>query len=122
MLTNKQKVKAAWPSPVPDWVMALAEACDMESQRVVAEKSEYSHAAISSVLNNRYKGDLSAVQKAVEGALMNRVVICPVAGEIGMQQCQTNQRRPFCATNSQRVQLYRACRDGCQHSRFTEGK
>lgn len=120
MLSNKQKVQAAWPSPIPDWVIVLAEACDSESQRIVADKSEYSHAAISSVLNNRYKGDLTAVQKAIEGALMQRVVNCPVAGEIGMQQCQANQRRPFSATNSQRVQLYRACRDGCPHSKHTE--
>lgn len=122
MLTNKQKVQAAWPSPVPEWVEALAEACDKESQVIVADRIEYSNGVVSTILNNCYKGDLSAVQKAVEGALMNRVVICPVAGEIGMQQCQANQRRPFCATNSQRVQLFRACRDGCPHSRFTEGK
>lgn len=123
MLSNVEKVRKAWPAPVPAWVMVLAEACDQESQRVLAERTQYSIAVISHVLNNSYKGDVAAVQKAVEGALMNRTVNCPAAGEIGMQQCQAEQRRPFMATNSLRVRMYRACRSGCPHSRFTtEGK
>ena len=121
MMTNLAKAQAAWPEPLPVWIQVLAEACDDRSQKAVADQVQYSPGVISTVLSNCYRGDVNAIQKAVEGALMNVTVQCPVAGEIGMQQCQAFQRRPFKATNSQRVMLFRACRSGCPHSRHTPG-
>lgn len=118
------RARAAW-GDAPDWIVTLAEACDRSSQRQVAEEIGYSAATISNVLKATYKGDLTAVEKAVRGALMRLTVDCPVLGEIPANQCLIEQRRPFAATNARRVALYRACRglggQRCPHSRVHKG-
>lgn len=99
-----------------NWIEVLRAACAGGKQKAVALKVGYSAAVISAVLNSNYKGDLSAVQRAVEGALMQAVVDCPVVGEIPQQRCVAHQRAPFRATNPTAVQLYRACRGGCPNA------
>jgi hypothetical protein len=61
------------------------------------------------VLKGTYKGDVSSVQRAVEGALMGMTVECPVIGDLPRNRCLEYQRQPFAATNPMRVQLSRAC-------------
>lgn len=102
---------------VPDWIAALDAACRRESQKRVAERIGYSAAVVNQVLKGTYKGDLGAVEQAVRGALLHATVDCPVCGELPANKCLEYQRLPFAATNPQRVQLYRACRSGCPHSR-----
>lgn len=92
-----------------DWLVVLRAACANGKQRAVAERCGYSAAVISAVLNNNYKGDLKAVQAAVEGALMGAVVECPVVGELPRQRCVENQRRSFAATNPSRIAFARTC-------------
>lgn len=99
------------------WRTVLAEECRGSSHARVGAKIGYSPAVVSQVLSGSYKGDLKAVQKAVEGAFMGATVDCPVMGKIAGNKCLANQRLPFAATNPQRVRLWRACRDGCPHSR-----
>jgi len=101
-----------------DWVSVLREQCAINSQRIVGMKIGYSNAVVNQVLKGRYKGDISKVEKAVKGAFMNETVVCPVVGEIPTHICMAYQKLPFAAINPQRVQLYRACRDGCPHSQL----
>ncbi|HET7300092.1 MAG TPA: hypothetical protein VFJ01_05510 [Oleiagrimonas sp.] len=99
-----------------DWIEILRAACAQASQAAVARKLGYTAPVVSQVLNGTYKGDLKRVQAAVEGALMQVEVDCPLLGLISRQRCVEMQRRPFTPTNPMNVKLYRACRSGCAHS------
>lgn len=109
------KATEAW-APAPDWVQELATFADREGLRGAEKRVGYSPSALSNVLNNRYPGDLARVEEKVRGALMGQTVICPALGEIGRDQCLDWQKKPFAATSSVRVAVYRACRTGCRHS------
>jgi hypothetical protein len=37
-------------------------------------------------------------------------VVCPILGDIPLAQCAEERRKPFAATNQQRIELYRACK------------
>ena len=113
---------AAWGPTPADWLVALAEACDEETQGRAARRIGYSAATVSFVLNKRYTGDLKAVEAAVRDALMRGTVACPLLGEILGGTCRHNQALPYSATNPQRVALFRACRGGCAHSRIETGE
>lgn len=93
-----------------DWIAALREACEADSQKAVAKRIGYSQATLSQVLRGAYKGDLTRIQAAVEGALMKSTVECPVIGEIPRQRCIEHQRMSFSTSNPMRVQLYKACK------------
>ena len=104
----------------PDWIEALAAACERESQSRVALRIGYSPATVSQVLHGKYRGDVGAVEQAVRGALMEQSVLCPgLRREIPMDRCIAAQRAPYSSSNHMRVTLYRACRSGCAHSRLT---
>jgi len=111
------KIASAWPTQ-PDWLVALAEACDEATQAAAARRIGYSGATVSFVLNGRYTGDLKAVEAAVRDALMRGTVDCPVLGEILGEDCRKHQAAPFNAGNPQRIATFRACRNGCPHSRL----
>ncbi|MDX8389178.1 MAG: XRE family transcriptional regulator [Mariprofundaceae bacterium] len=98
------------------WVNALRKACEKQSQSTVARDISYSPAVVNQVLKGAYKGDLKAVQQAVEGALMKAVVNCPVLGELASNVCLENQRKPFAAINPIRVRLFSACKT-CENRR-----
>lgn len=100
----------------PEWIAILRAACTQRSQAAVARELGYTSPVVCQVLKGTYKGDVNRVQAAVEGALMQLQVDCPVLGLISRQRCVENQRRPFTPTNPMNVQLYRACRSGCPHS------
>lgn len=104
------RAAAAW-RPVPDWVRALAEACERESQAKVARRIGYSPSVVTQVLGATYRGDLAAVEHAVRGAFLGSTVSCPVLGEIDTVECRKHQRRPYAATaNHLQVRLFKACR------------
>jgi hypothetical protein len=103
-----------------DWQKRLRAECERASQSRVAAQIGYSEGVVSAVLSGSYKGDLGAVQKAVEGAFMGATVDCPVLGDLAANKCLEHQRRPFAATNETRVRLWNACRAGCPHSRLTQ--
>lgn len=111
------KAKAAWGDALPDWVEELARLAAAHSVKHAAERIGYSMAVVSNVVANKYAGDLVRVAEKVRGALMGMTVDCPVVGEIGRDRCLDEQRMPFSAASSVRAKLYRACRNGCPHSR-----
>ena len=98
-------------STEPAWVAVLRAAAAGSSQARIGQRIGYSAAVVNQVLKGTYNGDLTAVEKAVRGALMNETVECPVAGvgEIRKDQCLRFQRQPLRATNRANVALYRAC-------------
>ncbi len=98
------------------WIEMLDSACQTSTRAAVAKRIDYSPAVVTEVLKGTYRGDLTRVQRAVEGALMKTTVECPVVGEIQQQKCISHQRASFRATNPAAVQLYKACRSGCTHS------
>ena len=100
----------------PDWIEELARQCEATSQKKVAKALGVSAAMVNQTLKGTYPGDLKALESRVRGAYLAGVVECPVLGELSSKDCQDWQRKPFAATNPLRVQMYRACRDGCPHS------
>ncbi|TGG92507.1 XRE family transcriptional regulator [Natronospirillum operosum] len=101
-----------------DWMEVLREECKHTSQNRMAQRLGVSSSMVSQALKGVYPGDLSKLQRRVEGELMGSSVNCPVLGEISTRECLDCQRRPFAATNAQRVRLYRACRSGCPNSQL----
>ena len=91
------------------WLDELERAAKAEGQATVAKRIGYSTTVVCQVLKGRYKGDLSRVQRAVEGALMHATVDCPVIGDIPLQRCIEHQRAPKRFTNPMRVQLAHTC-------------
>ena len=119
-MSNLEKARAAWGIPTPDWIESLAAECDKpkSSQRKVAARIGYSAGAVNGVINKNWPASTVAIEQAVRDAFMATTVVCPAQGEIGSDVCLANQARPFSSTNNMWVRLFRACRDGCQHSRI----
>jgi len=116
-MTYIDKVRAVCGDDCPDWLIALADACDHESQKAVAERIGYSAAVVNTVLKGTYGAGLAAIEQAVRGALLNETVDCPVYGSLEGHRCLEYQRRKFAATNPTRVRLYRACRT-CENNKI----
>lgn len=116
-LVNAQ---AAWGQDIPEWVVTLAEACDRSSQNAIARRLNYSGSVVSAVINRTYKGGYDTVEQAVRGSLLAETHHCPVLGELAKNDCLEHQKKAgkFQPTSSMRVQLYRACRGTCPHSRM----
>lgn len=93
-----------------DWKALLRKCCEDSSQRAVSAKLGYSAATISLVLKGVYKGDVSAVEKAVLNKLTHSHIACPVLGSISPSECSTQQSKPFSSSSSMRVRLFKACR------------
>lgn len=108
---NLMRARAAWGGDkTPDWIEALAGACDLAgSQGKVAERLGISAAAINQALGNSYKGRLDRIEQRVRGELMQHTVNCPVLGEISTRDCLDHQKRKFRATNPLRVRLHQTC-------------
>lgn len=117
-LSALAKAQAAWGDRLPDWVAALARECDRTSQNLAAKRVDYSSTAVSQVINGKYSGDLTAIEQAVRGVLMAATVECPVVGALASDACLNHQRAPWSPHNPQRIAFYRACRQGCPHSRL----
>jgi len=103
-------VREKWGQLLPDWLQALAEACDATSQRKVAKLLGYSATTINQVINNGYGSGLREIEATVRAKLLTQDVECPVLGTISSDRCLDEQRRPFAATSGLRVRLWRTCK------------
>lgn len=121
MTQFSDKAASAWGTPLPDWIAALAGACDTHGQNATAKRIGYSAAVVSGVLGHTYKGDFTAVEDRVRVRLMRETVECPARFEISREECQLWQERAanFSSHNAERVKMARACRR-CTH--FTGGQ
>lgn len=97
----------------PDWIEALAAACDASTGRAVARRLGVSPAAVCRVLANAY-GDTGKMERRVRELLMATAVACPVLGDIDAAVCREHQERPYTPINPTYVRLFRACRT-CPH-------
>ena len=106
---------------MPDWIDTLANACDRSSQRKVAAMLKVSPAVINLLINNKYapRSHAEMEERVRMSPLMMTIVACPVLGAIGRPDCQLEQVKPLVTVNPLSVQLYRACRGGCE---FFEGQ
>lgn len=107
-----------WGDAAPDWVRALAKACDETSNRVAAEAIGRSASVISQVLRRSYPGSMEEVERRVRGAFMDLTVDCPIEGEISTAACARFQDMPRPNGDARLVRIFRACRSGCPHSRL----
>lgn len=114
---NRAMVVVHWGAQPPDWILALAERCDSDSQAAAARSLGVSGAMINQALHNSYLGKFDRLEQRVRGEFMNATVECPVLGKISTRECLDVQARPFANTNPQRVAVFKACRAGCPNFR-----
>ena len=112
--TNADKAIAAWGN-VPDWVQALADACDTHGLNQTAGKINRSPALVSLVIRKKHHASYSHAEERVRNMLMTPIVSCPVLGLISAEQCRAEQAKPFTSVNPLAVAVYRACRE-CRHA------
>lgn len=110
-----ERAQQSWGEPLPDWIEALARACDERTQRETAIRVGYSQAVVNQVLGRSYPGDYASVEAAVRGALMGMVVDCPIYGPIARDACQRNQRLPKGPTGDPARRALRAACPVCPH-------
>lgn len=108
--------------PLSAWLAALQQAVKSGSLAEVAKRLGVSKTLVSQVCNQKYPGDLGRVQKLVEGAYLSHTVMCPILGEIRQDQCLAHQARRNVSSNPLYIQVYKACRSGCQHSQIPDDK
>ncbi|KNY35709.1 hypothetical protein [Agrobacterium sp. SUL3] len=117
---NLEKARTAWGEQPPEWIIALAEACNAENQTAIGKRIGYAGSTVSQLLSNSYPGDVGRIEQLVRGALMSETVRCPVLQEIGRDICLGWQRRPFSTASANAVRMHQACRNNCPHSRIKE--
>lgn len=106
------RARAAWGADLPDWIEALAMACDATKQVDVARRLGRSAATVSNVINNKYKAGLNAVEQKVRIRVMANTVLCPHAGaEISIDDCITHAIAPMPMSNAADLRAWMACRD-----------
>jgi hypothetical protein len=115
------KAALAWGSPLPDWIRALAEACDDAGLRATAGKLNVSPAMLSLAIG-RKRANLDWIKGKVERLLLVSMVACPALGVMSKDECLQKQAMPYSNANPLRMQLYRACRSGCPHFREANRK
>ncbi|KGJ18702.1 hypothetical protein [Paracoccus sanguinis] len=115
------KARAAWGANVPSWVIALAEACAKASQNRVAQRLGVSASLVSSVLANKYPGDVERIAEICRGEFERQTIACPVLGDIAPLACRRWQLRAdrLRTGNNQNARMFRACR-GCGRYRKEE--
>ena len=107
---NVLMVRRKWGANPPEWILTLAEECDRTSQgKAAARLGVKSPAIVNQALQNKYSGRMDRLEERVRGELMNKVLACPVLGEISARRCLDEQARPFTSSNALRLRLNRAC-------------
>lgn len=107
---NVTKAKATWGETIPEWVLVLAQMCDHSSQQKVAAKIGYTPPVVTSVIGNKYRGSLTALEKTVKGAFLDLTVDCPALGELPGNDCLKWQRKPLTGQSGLQTRVWRACR------------
>jgi triphosphoribosyl-dephospho-CoA synthetase len=110
-MTPLQIAAEAWGADMPDWVRAMAVACERTSQAKVAKAIDRSGAVISNILRNKYAANTAHIEERVRGVFLDGRVMCPALGELPVNECQDwrQKAKEFALTNSQRARMYRAC-------------
>lgn len=108
MSSNKPKVCGVLPADVK---AALQDAVKRHgSQNKVAKLLGVSSAVVSTLLHDKYPGNVEQMEQRIRGQFMAETVICPVMGTLGKRSCLDYQAMPVAFTNPLRVALGRACK------------
>lgn len=112
------KARAAWGDDVPSWVLSLAAACMSSSQNRVAQRLGVSASLVSSVIGNKYPGDVARIAELCRGEFERQTIACPVLGYIAPLVCRQWQAKAvrLRTGNNQNARMFRACR-GCARYR-----
>lgn len=92
-----------------DRLEILRRAVALHGQAKVARLIGRAPSGINQILKGTYAADPSRVLELVEAEFGEQTVTCPELGEIPLPTCIEERKKPFRATSSQRVRLYRAC-------------
>jgi hypothetical protein len=112
MALSKKKPCGALPSDVKT---ALEQAVKRaNSQSKVADELNVSSAVVSTLLKDKYPGNVQAMEQRIRGQYMAETVVCPVQGTLSTRNCLDNQALPMAFTNPVRAALGRACK-ACIH-------
>ncbi|WP_119167083.1 transcriptional regulator [Algihabitans albus] len=118
MSRHLESCQEAWNGEAPDWVLALARACDeLGGHRQAGETCGISRATVSMLMRNAYDRDARQIEQRVRGRLLDAAVDCPVLGELRRDRCLEHQGRRLgdLGSSPMNVQLYRACQT-CSHN------
>lgn len=80
------------------------------SQSKVAIELGVSAAVISTLLKNKYTGNVATMAQRIRGKYLLETVTCPVYGTLSGHSCLEFQARPVAFTNPLRAALGRACK------------
>lgn len=90
---------------------ALLQAVErLGSQVRVAKELRVTSPVISTLLKDKYLGDVKTMEQRIRGQFMAETVRCPVYGDLSKRSCLDNQALPQAFTNPQRAALSRACK------------
>lgn len=102
------------------WLDELKRQVEASSLKIVADKLDISKATVSLLINKKYPADTGKMQKLVEGVFMGHTVNCPILGEIPKHKCAAHQNNKTPGNRPQAIQLWKACRSGCENSELEE--
>lgn len=108
MASNKPKAVSVLPADAKAALQAAV--TRFHSQSKVAEELGVSTAAISTLLKDKYAGNVEGMEQRIRGQFMSETVRCPVMGDLSKRSCLDNQALPMAFTNPVRAALGRACK------------
>jgi hypothetical protein len=110
MPVDRQRLAAAWGDKPPRYIQILADACDRDSQRKVADRLGKSSGYISRVLYNNYAGSMAEAEKQILAAYTGDRVECLIWPDpIPRASCLRNRRRAGPPRNQFHITYDRVC-------------
>lgn len=108
MALNKPRVCTALPLDVKSALQTAV--TRFNSQTKVADELGVSTAVVSTLLKDKYPGNVDSMEQRIRGQYMAETVRCPVMGDLSKRHCLDNQALPMAFTNPVRAALGRACK------------
>ena len=108
MALNKSRTQSVLAADVKSALQAAV--TRLGSQVKVAEELHISSAVISTLLKDKYPGNVETMEQRIRGQFMAETVLCPVMGTLSKRSCLDNQALPQAFTNPMRAALGRACK------------
>jgi hypothetical protein len=108
MALNNPRTQSALADDVKAALVAAVKR--FKSQKKAADELNVSTAVISTLLNDKYAGNVETMEQRIRGQFMAETVLCPVMGTLSKRSCLDNQALPQAFTNPMRAALGRACK------------
>lgn len=102
------------------WLLELRKQVETTSLKVVADKLGVSKTTVSLLINGKYPADTAKMQNLVESVFLGYTVHCPILGEIPKHRCAAQQSTVDPGNRPQAIQLWKACRSGCENSELED--